>query len=41
MGTAEALERARLVLFEARAKRPKPHLDDKIIAAWNGLMISG
>jgi hypothetical protein len=23
-----------------RAKRPRPHLDDKIIAAWNGLMIS-
>ncbi|MDZ4288055.1 MAG: thioredoxin domain-containing protein [Prosthecobacter sp.] len=28
-------------LFEARAKRPRPHLDDKIITAWNGLMISG
>ena len=28
-------------LFEARAKRPRPHLDDKVIAAWNGLMISG
>ncbi|MEZ5385289.1 MAG: thioredoxin domain-containing protein [Prosthecobacter sp.] len=28
-------------LFEARAKRPRPHLDDKIIAAWNGLTISG
>jgi uncharacterized protein YyaL (SSP411 family) len=23
-----------------RAKRPRPHLDDKIIAGWNGLMIS-
>jgi len=23
-----------------RAKRPRPHLDDKIISAWNGLMIS-
>lgn len=29
------------ILFEARKKRPRPHLDDKIITAWNGLMISG
>ncbi len=28
-------------LFAARSQRPRPHLDDKIIAAWNGLMISG
>jgi uncharacterized protein len=27
-------------LFDIRAKRPRPHLDDKIITAWNGLMIS-
>jgi uncharacterized protein YyaL (SSP411 family) len=27
-------------LRETRAKRPRPHLDDKIITAWNGLMIS-
>ena len=27
-------------LLELRAKRPRPHLDDKIITAWNGLMIS-
>src|SRR4029450_3060594 len=26
-------------LFAIRAQRPRPHLDDKIIAAWNGLMI--
>ena len=26
-------------LFEARARRPRPHLDDKILADWNGLMI--
>jgi len=26
-------------LFAARAKRPRPHLDDKILADWNGLMI--
>ncbi len=28
------------ILFEARAGRPRPHLDDKILTAWNGLMIS-
>jgi uncharacterized protein YyaL (SSP411 family) len=27
-------------LREARARRPRPHLDDKILTAWNGLMIS-
>jgi uncharacterized protein YyaL (SSP411 family) len=35
-----ALGRARQILFEARAQRPRPHLDDKIITAWNGLMIA-
>ncbi|WP_156345475.1 thioredoxin domain-containing protein [Verrucomicrobium spinosum] len=38
---AEILERGRKVLFEAREKRPHPHLDDKVLTAWNGLMISG
>jgi hypothetical protein len=28
------------ILFEARAQRPRPHLDDKILTSWNGLMIS-
>ena len=35
-----SLKGARETLFALRAKRPRPHLDDKIIAAWNGLMIS-
>ncbi len=36
----ELLQHSRKVLFDLRAKRPRPHLDDKIITAWNGLMIS-
>jgi hypothetical protein len=35
-----ALARARQTLFDARARRPRPHLDDKVITAWNGLMIA-
>jgi len=31
---------AREKLFHVREKRPRPHLDDKTITAWNGLMIS-
>lgn len=34
------LAEARKKLFAIRAKRPRPHLDDKTITAWNGLMIS-
>jgi uncharacterized protein YyaL (SSP411 family) len=37
----ELFERAKQRLFEARQQRPHPHLDDKIITAWNGLMIAG
>jgi hypothetical protein len=33
------LARARGKLFEIRKKRPRPHLDDKILTSWNGLMI--
>ena len=36
----QTLERSRQKLFEVRAKRPRPLLDDKVITAWNGLMIS-
>jgi uncharacterized protein YyaL (SSP411 family) len=36
----EILEKARERLAVERAKRPRPHLDDKVITAWNGLMIS-
>ena len=35
-----SLSESRQILFEARERRPRPHLDDKIITAWNGLMIS-
>ncbi|HEU4772890.1 MAG TPA: thioredoxin domain-containing protein, partial [Candidatus Udaeobacter sp.] len=37
---AKLLKQSQEKLFSIRAKRPRPHLDDKIIAAWNGLMIS-
>ncbi|HWB60915.1 MAG TPA: thioredoxin domain-containing protein [Chthoniobacteraceae bacterium] len=37
---AASLAGSRQKLFELRARRPRPHLDDKIITAWNGLMIS-
>ena len=35
-----SLGKSRAILFTERAKRPRPHLDDKIIVAWNGMMIS-
>jgi uncharacterized protein YyaL (SSP411 family) len=35
----ESLSRALQILYEARSKRVPPLLDDKILVAWNGLMI--
>ncbi|HYY96421.1 MAG TPA: thioredoxin domain-containing protein, partial [Pyrinomonadaceae bacterium] len=35
----EAVARARQILFEAREGRVKPGRDEKVITAWNGLML--
>lgn len=37
---SEALSNAEKKLLEVRNRRPRPHRDEKIIAEWNGLMIS-
>ncbi len=37
---SEGLARGREKLSAARASRPRPHLDDKVLTDWNGLMIS-
>ena len=38
--TTSLLQSGMEKLFVAREKRPRPHLDDKILSAWNGLLIS-
>ncbi|XP_015920696.1 spermatogenesis-associated protein 20 isoform X2 [Parasteatoda tepidariorum] len=37
----EALLKGKEKLFEIRQQRPRPHMDDKFVTSWNGLMISG
>lgn len=34
------LEECRAILYEARQKRPRPHLDSKMLCSWNGLAIA-
>jgi uncharacterized protein YyaL (SSP411 family) len=36
---AALVESAKRKLFAARAQRVRPHLDDKVLASWNGLML--
>jgi uncharacterized protein YyaL (SSP411 family) len=37
---AALLDSAKTKMFAARARRVRPHLDDKILASWNGLMLA-
>jgi uncharacterized protein YyaL (SSP411 family) len=36
----DVLRKARSLLMARRATRPRPQLDDKVLTAWNGLMIA-
>ncbi|MBV8899192.1 MAG: thioredoxin domain-containing protein [Verrucomicrobia bacterium] len=38
---AALLDSAREKLRRVRDQRPRPHLDDKVVTAWNGLMLTG
>lgn len=37
--TKSYLKEACAILYKARSSRPRPHLDDKIITAWNGKLL--
>lgn len=37
----DVLQKGNKILHTERCKRPRPHLDTKIITAWNGLALSG
>ena len=39
VGDAELFASAKKKMFDARSRRVRPHLDDKILASWNGLML--
>lgn len=36
----QIIAESKLKLLNIRSQRPRPHLDDKILTSWNGLMIS-
>jgi uncharacterized protein YyaL (SSP411 family) len=38
-GAAATLASAKTKMLAARAQRVRPHLDDKVLASWNGLML--
>ena len=38
-GKEALLNSAKKKMFDVRAKRVRPHLDDKVLASWNGLML--
>ncbi len=39
LAEAPLLQSAKAKMLAARAKRIRPHLDDKVLASWNGLML--
>jgi uncharacterized protein YyaL (SSP411 family) len=39
LGDSESLTSAKRKMLDERSKRVRPHLDDKILASWNGLML--